>query len=117
MIPPFSKQSHFVRFIKTNSTVQVWLSMDLAGWPSGPSSPGARGKETLTTFSRMAALRSVRRAAAALKRSFDHQRQWRVESGHGTESIIATNFTLQIYIDSGIRGGAGDESNQMELDR
>ena len=89
--------------------------MDLAGWPSGPSSPDARGKETLTTFSRMAALRSVRRAAAALKRSFDHQRQWRVESGHGTESIIATNFTLQIYIDSGISGG--DESNQIEPDR
>ena len=34
--------------------VQVWLSMDLDGWPCGPLPSNERGKETLTEFSWMA---------------------------------------------------------------
>lgn len=77
------------------------------------SHPNARRKETLVELRRIALRsRDYRRAPPPPKGHLTTN-----GSGHGTESIIATNFTLQIYIDSGIRGVGGNESNQVELYR
>ena len=95
---PFLKQSHFVRFIKTNSTDLVEHG---SRWVAKWSHPNARRKETLVELRRIALRsRDYRRAPPPPKGHLTTN-----GSGHGTESIIATNFTLQIYIDSGIRGG------------
>ena len=92
---PFLKQSHFVRFIKTNSTDLVEHgSRWVAKWPSSIRHPKARGKETLTEFSRMAGFecKESRRLAAALKRSFDHQRQWTRHRIHYSDKFYAPDL-------------------------